>query len=183
MDVQPEVWISREDYHRWAAEQPRGRFERIDGRIVAMAPERVSHVRVKFNVCLALRSGIRQAGLSCEALTDGVTIEMGDNDYEPNALVNCGERMADDAIAAPNPVVVVEVLSQSTRGSDTGAKLAGYFRVPSVLHYLIVDPVKRVVIHHRRGESEGAIDTMVLGSGTIRLDPPGFEVSIEDFYD
>ncbi len=182
MDALPDVWISREDYRRWAAEQPRGRFERIDGRIVAMAPERVSHVRVKSAVWLALRDAIRAAGLPCEAIGDGVAIEVGDSDYEPDALVNCGERMVDDAIAAPNPVVVVEVLSPSTRGSDPGAKLAGYFLVPSVLHYLIVDAVKRVVIRHRRAEDEGAIDTMVLGSGTIRLDPPGFEVSVDDFY-
>ncbi len=43
-------------------------------------------------------------------------------------------------MTAPNPVVVVEVLSPSTRGIDTTVKLAGYFLVPSLKHYLIVEP-------------------------------------------
>ena len=182
MDAVSDVWISREDYRRWVAEQPRGRFERVDGRIVRMSPERIAHVRVKFNVCLALRTGIRAAGVSCEALSDGVTVETGENDYEPDAVVNCGERLDDNAVAASNPVVVVEVLSPGTRGNDTGGKLADYFTVASIMHYLIVHPFKRVVIHHRRVEGSNTIDTAVVSSGEIRLDPPGFAVDVDEFY-
>ena len=40
----------------------------------------------------------------------GMTVEV-DTDYEPDAVVNCGPPIPDDAIAAPNPVIVVEVLS------------------------------------------------------------------------
>jgi hypothetical protein len=36
------------------------------------------------------------AGVPCKALPDGATVETGDSDYEPDALVNCGEPMADD---------------------------------------------------------------------------------------
>ena len=152
MDTLQDVWISREEYRRWAAQQPRGRFERVDGRIVRMAAERIAHVRVKASVWIALRNGILAARLPCEALPDGVTVEVGESDYEPDAVVNCGPRLDDNAIAASNPVVVVEVLSPSTQGTDTGAKLAEYFRVPSISHYLIVHPTKRMVIRHRRGE-------------------------------
>ena len=79
----------------------------------------------------------------------GMMVEV-DTDYQPDAVVNCGPPTPDDAIAAPNPVIVVEALSPGTRGVDTGAKLDGYFRVPSIIHYLIVLRVKRGVIHHRR---------------------------------
>ena len=136
---------------------------------------------VKASVGIALRGSILAAGLPCEALPHGVTVEVGDSDYEPDAVVNCGPRLDDDAIAAPNPVVVVEVLSPSTEGADTGAKLAEYFRVPSISHYLIVHPTKRVVIHHRRGEGD-RIETAIVSSGDIRLDPPGFTVSVDEFY-
>jgi Uma2 family endonuclease len=81
----------------------------------------------------------------------------------------------------PNPIVVVEVLSPSTRHIDASAKLAGYFRLPSVRHYLIVDPDRPLVIHHARGEGD-TIATRVVTTGTLRLDPPGIDLSIEDFY-
>ncbi len=125
---------TREEYRRWCEAQTRGRYERVDGRIVAMAPERAGHARVKGAVFLALRRAISEAGVACEALPDGVTVETGDSDYEPDAVVNCGARIPDDAMAASNPVIVVEVLSPGTSSVDTGAKLAGYFRLPSIAH-------------------------------------------------
>ena len=88
--------------------------------------------------------------------------------------------MADDAVAAPNPVIVVEVLSPGTATTDTGGKLADYFRVPSVAHYLIVHPTRRMVTHHRRAGA--SIDTMVVVGGPIMMDPPGIVVTVEELY-
>jgi Uma2 family endonuclease len=107
-------------------------------------------------------------------------VETGDSDYEPDALVNCGAPIADDAVAAPNPVIVVEVLSPGTASTDTGGKLAGYFRVPSVAHYLIVHPTRRTVIHHRR--TDAGIDTRIVASGPIGMDPPGLVITAEEIY-
>ena len=84
--------------------------------------------------------------------------------YEPDASVVCGPRRPDDAIAIDDPVIVVEVLSPSTAAIDHGRKLSGYFSLPSVEHYLILDPERRVVIHHKRGQGE-AIETRVLTKG------------------
>ncbi len=76
-----------------------------------MAPERGAHLPVKGAVYKALDRAVTAAGVPCQALPGGATVETGDSDYEPDAVVNCGEPMADDAVAAPNPVIVVEVLS------------------------------------------------------------------------
>jgi len=115
-------------------------------------------------------------------LPDGMTVRVADDtSYEPDALVYCGERIVGDSVEVPNPVIVVEVSSPSTRQIDATFKLAGYFSVASVQHYLIVDPDKPVVIHHKRGSGD-AIATRILNGGPIKLDPPGFEVTVEAFY-
>jgi Uma2 family endonuclease len=178
--VEADRIYSREEFRQWCEQQPAGRWERIDGRIVAMAPERGAHLRVKAAVWLALRNAIKIAGVACQALPDGAAIETGESDYEPDAVVNCGAQMADDATAAPNPSIVVEVLSPGTASSDTGAKLAGYFQVPSVAHYLIVHPTKRVVTHHRR--TADGIDTRIIVAGEIVMDPPGITITLEEIY-
>ena len=171
---------SREEFRRWYEAQPRGRYERVNGRVVAMAPERGAHLRVKGAVYKALDRAVTVAGVHCQALPDGATVEIGDSDYEPDALVNCGEAMADDAVSVPNPVIVVEVLSPGTRSTDTGAKLADYFRVPSVAHYLIVHPTRRTVIHHRRtGDS---IETRIVVNGPIMMEPHGIVITAEEIY-
>ena len=60
-------------------------------------------------------------------------------------------------------------------------KLDGYFSLGSVNHYLILDPDRRVMIHHRRGHA-GAIETRVLREGKVILDPPGFEAQVMGFF-
>ena len=119
-----------------------------------MSPERIEHARIKSRVWAALDRAIREAKLPCEALPDGITIEVdADTDYEPGAIVNYGPPAAGDAIAAGNPIIVVEVLSPSTEHIDLADKLADHFRVPTIQHYLIVRARRREVIHHRRSGS------------------------------
>ena len=101
--------------------------------------------------------------------------------FEPDASIVCGPRQSDEALAIENPIVVLEVLSPSTAAIDHGRKLSGYFFLPSVEHYLILDPDRRVVIHHKRGASD-AIETRVLSEGSVKLDPPGFEVAVEALF-
>ena len=170
-----------DEYLAWAEGKP-GRYELYAGEVYAMAPERAGHAEVKYAIQTALLAGIRRAGLPCYMLPDGMTVRVDeDTAHEPDALVYCGEKLKRSAIEAPNPMIVVEVLSPSTRHIDASAKLAGYFRVASVRHYLIVDPDRPLVIHHARGERD-VIATRVVSEGALRLDPPGIEVSIGELY-
>ena len=178
-----------EEFLPWA-EGKEGRWELHDGvpvmissaEPVLMSPERAVHIRTKFRAAKALDGAVAAAGLPCEVFTDGMAIRIdARTTYEPDASVACGSPVPPDAIEIDNPVIVVEVLSQSTAAIDHGRKLSGYFSLPSVQHYLILDPDRRVVIHHKRGASD-AIETRVLTGGAARLDPPGFEVAVEALF-
>jgi Uma2 family endonuclease len=170
-----------DQYLTWAQEHP-GRYELSDGEVVAMSPEGAGHAAIKYAVQTALLAGIRARGLPCHMLPDGMTVRVDESTaYEPDALVYSGAKLAPSAIEVPEPVIVVEVLSRSTRRIDASAKLAGYFRVPSVAHYLIVDPNKPLVLHHARGEGN-TILTHIVTQGTIELNPPGLAVALADIY-
>jgi Uma2 family endonuclease len=119
--------------------------------------------------------------LPCEVYTDGMTVEVGESDYEPDAVVHCGGKLPDDAVAVPDPVIIVEVLSPSTSATDRAWKLQEYFRLPSLRHYLIVWADKQQVAHHRR-DDDGSIETRAVIAGEIRLEPPGITISVEDIY-
>ena len=77
---------------------------------------------------------------------------------------------------------MVEVTSPGTRSVDTGYKLTGYFRVPSIAHYLIVLTERRMLVHHAR-RADGGIETRMVTSGQIELDPPGITISVEELFD
>ncbi len=165
----------------WAEGRP-GRFELYAGMVYAMTPEQAGHADVKYAVQTGLLTGIRRAGLPCYMLPDGMTVRVDqDTAHEPDALVYCGQKLANSAVEVPNPVIVVEVLSPSTRHVDASAKLAGYSRVASVQHYLIVDPDTRLVVHHARGERD-VIATRIVNAGGLRLDPPGIELTVGELF-
>jgi Uma2 family endonuclease len=175
--------MTSDEFIAWAMAQPEGeRYELVAGEVVAMSPERVGHARVKHRVARCLEDAISAAGLTCEALPDGMSVEIDEGTvYEPDALVRCGDRIPDEAVKVADPVIVVEVLSPSSRARDAGAKLEDYFRLPSVRHYLIVKTENRSVIHHRKDDA-GEIATRIFRAGRLELDPPGLVMEVERFF-
>jgi Uma2 family endonuclease len=179
----PRGRITVDQFLVWAMAQPDGpRCELVDGEVVALAPERAAHARRKARIWRALTDAVEAAGLPCEAMPDGMTVKIDDHTaYEPDAIVHCEKALPDDAVIVPAPVIVVEVLSPSTATRDTGAKLADYFRLPSLRHYLIVRTDRPTVIHHRRGDGE-LIETRIVTSGALVLDPPGISLDLDRIY-
>ena len=171
-----------DEFLLWA-EGEEGRWELHDGVATRITPERADHVRTKGEAFVAIRirftpRRLRLRGLWQRRRGPGSTQRTV---YAPDGAIVCGPKLPDNATLLVNLIVVVEVLSPSTAAIDHGRKLSGYFSLPSVQHYLILDPDRRVVIHHKRGASD-AIETRVLTDGLARLDPPGFEVAVEALF-
>jgi Uma2 family endonuclease len=181
MNVLTKPRVSVDEFLDWAIGRP-GRWELLAGEIVRMSPETIDHAEIKGTVYIALKNAVRRARIPCRALTDGMIVRIdGETAYEPDAQVYCGERLQGSAREVPNPVIIVEVLSPSTQRIDMSRKLADYFRLPSVAHYLIVDPTQPSIVHHTRGTGE-TILTRVVTEGQIVLDPPGLEISVGEIY-
>jgi Uma2 family endonuclease len=169
-----------DEFLAWAVDQP-GRYELFRGEVYAMSPETIGHAQAKGAVYSALLAAVRRSGCPCHVLPDGATVRIDDTTaYEPDALVYCGQRLPSSAIEVPEPVIVVEVLSPSSRQVDLAIKLAGYFLLPSLAHYLIVDPTRSLILHHSR--TGDAILTRVVTEGAIVLDPPGLRLALADVY-
>jgi Uma2 family endonuclease len=170
-----------DEYVAWAEHQP-GRYELLGGIVHAMAPERAIHAEIKLAVHMALIAAIRSRGLPCHVLPDGMTVRIDERTaFEPDALVYCGAKLPPDTLQVLDPMIVVEVLSPSSQHIDASLKLAGYVRLPSVAHYLIVDPDKPVIIHHARRNND-TILTRIVRDGVITFDPPGLELALTDVY-
>jgi Uma2 family endonuclease len=173
-----------EEYLTWAASQrDLPRTELINGQIVAMTPERVEHIEVKIAAVIALKKAIARGGVPCHALGDGMTVRIDDHTaYEPDALVYCGERLKRSTMLVRDPVAIVEVLSPTTSHTDTSAKLIGYFKLPSVQHYLIIDPDACAVAHYS-SRVDGTVSGRTVTSGMLRLDPPGLAIDVSEFFE
>lgn len=59
--------------------------------------------------------------------------------FYADVSVHCDQVLPPSALQAQSPVLVVEVLSPSTRKLDLNAKRKEYFRILSLRHYLLLD--------------------------------------------
>jgi Uma2 family endonuclease len=169
--------MSVDEFIAWADRQPE-QWELFNGVPAAMSPERVIHGETKYRIARALDEAIAKAGVKCRFVLDSAAVRIdAQNSYQPDVMVYCGEPVSGDALVIANPVIVVEVLSPGNAVKDLRDKLRGYFRVPSVQHYLIADPDTRVVIHHARGHDD-VVATRIVSEGSIVLDPPGLTLTL-----
>lgn len=83
-----------------------------------------------------------------------------------------------------NPLVVFEVLSESTEGIDRGAKFAAYASLRSVRQYVLIDSrCRRVEIYVRTGLSDECAGRVVEdGDGTIELELAGKTIPMSYVY-
>jgi Uma2 family endonuclease len=174
----PPARMTIAEYLAWADANPHVRCELVDGVVVAMSPERIRHNRVKRVVFQALENAVKSAGLPCEVFTDGVAVRTGERTLrEPDASLQCGVAANPDAMVLEAPLVVVEVVSPGSGLMDTGRKLVEYFGLPSIEHYLIIDPEQGALIHHQRAAE--AVRTSIHRGGAITLNPPGIVLEID----
>ncbi len=170
-----------EEYLVWADGRP-GRYELIGGKVVAQASERARHWEIKLATHVALLDAIKAAKVGCHVVPDGGTVRIdATTAFEPDGMVYCGQKVAPESLTVENPVIVVEVLSPTTGRNDKGRKLADYFRVPSIAHYLIIDADSPLIIHHQR-RSDGVILTHIRREGALSLDPPGITLQLSAIY-
>lgn len=178
MTVQSKIRMTVPEFFTWAETQPEGRFELSDGEVIAMSPERMRHSLVKGAVYRALGDAIREARLSCVAYPDGPVVVVDENTARvPDASVECGVDQEPDSVTLKAPIILVEVLSPSTERTDHTMKLVEYFSLPSVRHFLILDPWKNAVVHHASSEA-GPIITRIFREGEIELSSPGMRVAV-----
>ena len=138
-------------YLIWEAEQEE-RHEYHLGEVFAMVGARIPHNTVSLNIAAALRSGLR--GTPCRTHIDGtkVPIEAADAGLYPDVVVSCDarDRGPEDRFLS-HPVLVVEVLSETTAAYDRGPKFALYRQLESLREYVLVDIDLRRVEAFRLG--------------------------------
>ena len=159
-----------------------GRWELEAGALIEKSPRRAAHAETQATAAAALKASIRRAGASCHVAPEGAIVRIApDTAYEPDGLVYCGPRSAPDAVEIREPTVAIEVISEITAARDRGVKVQGYLSLPSVAHYLILDPERRAVSHYWRGAA-GAFESEALTEGPLRLDPPGLALFVEELF-
>jgi Uma2 family endonuclease len=155
------------------------RHEYLNGEVWAMAGGTPEHGALAVSMTLALGAALQ--GKPCRGYSSDVRVRIPDTGLStyPDLSVVCGqlETAPDDKDAITNPIVVVEVLSDSTEAYDRGAKWAHYRRIPSLREYVLVSQAEpRIEVFRRIEAGRWELlearpgETMELASLGVQLD-------------
>jgi Uma2 family endonuclease len=161
------------------------KHELVNGVVVAMAGASPRHVAIAGNVTGALRDLLRAGPCLVLPVDLRVAVEATGLYTYPDVTVVCDRPRFDpkDENTLTNPLVIVEVLSDSTEAYDRGAKFAHYQSVPSLAEYLLVAQAERRVEHFRRLESGQWLLTVYQGDdATVTLPALSAELPLREIY-
>lgn len=134
--------LGRMTYAEYLALEERSetKHEFRDGRVYDMAGGTPEHARLQARMIVALSRAL--ADKPCAPFSSDLRIYVGSarRTAYPDVTV-VGDAVAhdpEDAQAATNPTLIVEVLSPTTEAEDRGAKWQLYQRIPSLRHYVLV---------------------------------------------
>jgi Uma2 family endonuclease len=170
--------MNADDFIAWAMSRPDAEhYELHDGDVVRMPNEASLHGLTKAEITYWLMHALKTSSLPCDVYVDAMVVEIGPGlVFEPDIVVRCADRLPNRATKITDPIIVVEVISPSSRKADLGRKETGYLSLPSLRHYLVVDAETRTLTHFRRGD-DGVFAKTPHGDGPLRLDPPGITIA------
>jgi Uma2 family endonuclease len=184
MNIALPTRMTVDEFLAWAVRQEHeARYELFNGRVGMQQAQNWVHAKLCWHIRGLLAAAIERAGVPFYAAPMGPIVRITrDYAFEPDALVAPLPEPHETDLEIPNPVIVVEVLSPSTAKRDRTDKVAGYSKVASIEHYLIVDPEEREVAWYRRAGASKLRSPVAVRDGTLELVPPGIALSVEKIF-
>ena len=182
--VEPPDFITVSDYLA-GEEISETKHEYIGGTVHAMAGATNRHNSIAVNSLASLHGQLR--GKTCQPFNSDtkVRIEFPDHTrfYYPDAVVVCQTNPATDHFQN-QPVVVIEILSDSTRRADLGEKRDAYLTISSLKVLLFVEPdAPSVSLHRRMPEGGFAIERHAGIDAVIPLPEIEATLALSDVYE
>ncbi|MGZ5007521.1 MAG: Uma2 family endonuclease [Methylobacter sp.] len=170
-------WISEEAYLQGELTSEI-KHEYIDGAVYAMTGASKNHQRITGNVSREFGNQLKNT--PCEPFASDIKVKVGSKFFYPDVMVVCKDDTGNDYYTE-NPVIIVEVLSKSTRRMDETAKKFAYQTLPTLKEYVLIEQDFVDVEVCRR--SEGWISRHYFMGDSVTFESVGITLSVTDIYD
>lgn len=159
--------------------------EYVDGIMYAMAGGSERHNIIVANLIISI--GIQLRGRPCRVYPSDLRVRVPNSTrfFYPDVSVVCGEtRFADDQRdVILNPVLIVEVLSDTTAGFDRGKKFLSYQQIDSLKEYVLVAQDEMLIEKYSRQNDDSWVYTKVTNNEFISFPSIQCETQLRDIYD
>ena len=153
------------------------KHEYIDGQVHAMAGASENHNLLSVNIATELKTRLK--GTPCRIFIADMKVKVGANFFYPDVMVVCQEDN-DSEYYKTAPVIIIEVLSKSTRRFDQTDKRLRCQRIPSLEEYVLIEQDKgEIQVFSKKDQWQSFY--YYLGDN-ITFSSLGVTVGVEDIY-
>lgn len=178
LNIIQKAFASEEDYFLFE-EKCELRNELVNGNLIAMSGVSTEHNDITFNICLLFK--ILLKGKDYRVFIEAVKVKNpSGNFFYPDVMV-CHPNP--HKYYSEAPILLVEVLSESTRTYDLTDKFIQYKQITSLHYYLCVEPEQQVVIFYfKNAEGEWMTETYSKEADVVNLPQLNTSFTLKDIY-
>ncbi|HEY3901070.1 MAG TPA: Uma2 family endonuclease [Chthoniobacter sp.] len=181
--VQHAPLVSPDEYLAGEIESE-AKHEFLNGIVYAMAGATQRHNELATNILGSLHGALR--GRPCRAYGSDmlVRVERGEDlrFYYPDISIVC-RPAGPQAVVQTEPVVIFEILSESTARTDTGEKRMAYLTIPTLEAYVLVDSDRREVTVWRQTAGQWAPEVLNAPEVALQFVSAACEMSVGEIYE
>ncbi len=171
------TYLSEADYLR-LEEESETKHEYVDGVIYAMAGGKNRHGFIADNCYGHLWARLRKS--RCRPFSSDTKVKVQQarsaDYYYPDCGVVC-DKNSDSDVFQEKPVLLIEVLSTSTRRTDQKEKRDAYLSISSLHTYLLIEQDRPEVRIYERQDDDQFSNTIVTGLDQV-IDLPKLDTSL-----
>jgi len=130
------------------------KYEFFDGEAFAMVGAGRNHNYINANLTGELRNKFKADRSTCKVVSNDMRVKIAQNYVYPDIVIHCGDAQFEDNEfdTLTNPVVIMEILSDSTEAFDRGKKFAYYQKVETLQEYILISQKEHYVEQYTRDE-------------------------------
>lgn len=157
------------------------RHEYFYGEVFALAGTTIKHNDIALNTTFALRNKLKKE--QCKVNMESVKVEIMNRQHYtyPDVVVSCNEN-DNNPKTLKFPVLIAEVLSDSTRKYDINEKFAYYKKLSSLRHYILIEQEKCFVTVYTKNNDLWVHRAYSELTDRIPLEHLNIEILVEDIY-
>lgn len=167
--------ISKEQYFSYCEKYQNEKFEFFDGKIHVMGNTSFNHDLIKSGLISELDSFFKNSGMKCRAVSEA-KLNIGDNYFIPDVMVVCKQNNE----FSYEPIIIIEVLSPSTKNVDFGRKFQIYKTLETLQEYLVIEQDEMRAYLFSKKDNWKAIVCQF--GDNLYFESLGFSMAFEDVY-
>lgn len=184
MDISDDKYYTVEEYFS-IVEDSEEMYEYHNGKLCGMAGGTATHNAISLNTAVTLHNTLSERDCMVYNSDQQVSINSLNRYLYPDVSVVCGEQEFEDEkeMRLKNPILILEVLSESTKAYGKNAKFLLYRNIPSFQEYLLIYPDRtQIDSYYREDSGLWRISSGFKLEDTIHLYSINVDLNLSDVY-